>query len=126
MSSVPALGTDDWIHDQPDAAGLKHDDWFRDQPDEINCTLSIPWLILSLVISIILARFAKGSMCSYLFMSMAWLYIIVLMTQSQRKMQRSGKLIVCALGATLLGWIIGTCVIWRGTCGKIGFFERAD
>lgn len=102
---------------------FKLKDVCKDEPGEINNRISIPWLIGSFVVSIVLARWSKGSACSYIYMSLGWLYVSILITQSQRKFQRSPKLICSNAVASLVGWFIGTCLIWKVGHHRVMFFD---
>ena len=107
----------------PDDQRIKMLDVCSDEVGEVNNKISIPWLIGSLIISIVLAKWSKGSACSYIFWSFAWLYVSILITQSQRKFQRGPKLICGAAVAALAGWLIGTCLIWKVRDHRVLFFD---
>lgn len=106
-----------------DAGNVRITDVCGDEPGEINNTISIPWLIGSVVIAIILARWSKGSLCAYIFWSLAWLYISILLTQTHRKFQRGPKVVCSTAVASLIGWFIGTCLVWKVRDHRVMFFD---
>lgn len=82
----------------------------------------IYWLIFSLISALILSRFAKG-MCAYLFTSLAWIYLWMLFTQSWSTMERRPQEVGLIAVASLIGWAIGTFLVWKKKDWRTGFFD---
>uniref|UniRef100_A0A6C0CFQ0 Uncharacterized protein n=1 Tax=viral metagenome TaxID=1070528 RepID=A0A6C0CFQ0_9ZZZZ len=85
--------------------------------------LDIKWIVISFIMAIVLAKFSKQSMCTYMYVSIAWLYIVILLTQSWHKFERDNKQIACTTVAALIGWLIGTLVVWKTGHHRTIFFE---
>lgn len=83
----------------------------------------IIWLIISIILAMIFARYSQG-LCAYLFVSFAWLFIWTLATQSWSCGERVKEDVAFALFATVLGWVIGTFVVWRSVPFSRGFFQK--
>lgn len=81
------------------------------------------WLLFSTVSSMVFARYSKG-MCTYLFLSFSWIYIWLIFTQSWSVMERSPHDIALIAAASLLGWLIGTLIVWRKKSWGACFFEN--
>ncbi len=92
--------------------------------DELKVKISIFWIGVSIGIAILLAKFAKGSMCSYMFMSMAWLYLWVILTQRFQQFESHPKEHAYRSVASLTGWLIGTVLVWRNKKYRLLFFEE--
>ena len=88
-----------------------------------NETLDIKWIVISLIISLVLARFSKHSMCTYMYLSLAWLYIVLLVTQSWQKFERNHVQVASTTIAALIGWLIGTLIVWKTRHHSVLFFE---
>jgi chromate transport protein ChrA len=86
-------------------------------------SLDIKWVIISLAVSLVLAKFSKQSMCTYMYLSLAWLYITILVSQSWRKFERDNIQIASTTIASLIGWLIGTLVVWKTRHHHNAFFE---
>jgi hypothetical protein len=80
-------------------------------------------LVFSLVSAAVLAKFSRG-LCAYLFTSLAWIFIWKLLIQSWNSEERSAHEVGMLAMAGLIGWAIGTFIIWRKRRGfRQGFFE---
>jgi hypothetical protein len=92
-------------------------------PEQLDNSLDIKWVIISLAVSLVLAKFSKQSMCTYMYLSLAWLYITILVTQSWQKFERNNIQIASTTIASLIGWLVGTLVVWRTKHHHNAFFE---
>lgn len=87
------------------------------------CKLDMKWIIVSFISALILSRFSKNSMCTYLFFSMSWLLLTILISQAYRKYERDHLAITATFAASLTGWIIGTTLLWKRKDFRGLFFE---
>lgn len=92
-------------------------------PPRKHSKLDIKWIIISLVVSLVLAKFSRQSMCTYMFLSLTWLYIVILVTQSWGKFERDHYQIAGTTIASLIGWLVGTIVVWKTRSHQSVFFE---
>lgn len=80
------------------------------------------WLVISIILAMFLARYSKG-LCVYLFISFSWLFIWTIATQSWTCGEKAKEDIALALFATVLGWVVGTFIVWRSVPFHRGFFQ---
>lgn len=91
--------------------------------EESDDSISVWWIVVSLVISIVLARFAKGSFCTYLYTTMIWVYVSILFKQKYFKsMQQGPRKMTCYIIVGLIGWSVGVALVWRSRHRSL-FFE---
>jgi hypothetical protein len=83
------------------------------EENDLDPTISIKWVVISFVVSLILCRFSGGNMCNYMFLSLSWIFLTIIISQSLQKFERHPKQIFSTTAGALLGWIIGTVWIWR-------------
>ena len=80
------------------------------------------WLVFSFVSALIFAKYSRN-LCQYLFTTMAWTYIWILFTQSWNTMERDPKDIGMLVAAGILGWGIGTSLIWKNRDWRNTFLD---
>jgi CHASE2 domain-containing sensor protein len=93
------------------------------QEEENPSGLQVKAIIISLIVSIVLSKFSKGSMCSYMLMSLFWLYLSVVISQAFSKFERGNRQIAMTACASLIGWVIGTILLWKNRDLRLLFFE---
>jgi uncharacterized Tic20 family protein len=79
------------------------------------------WIIVSFIVSFIFAKYSKG-LCNYLFFTIAWIYITILVTQVWEMGEKEPEEITYTTVASLAGWILGTFIVWKSRRLGTGFF----
>lgn len=70
-------------------------------------------VLLSMAFAIVTSRFSRQNLCQFVYFSLCWTLIIVLVTQSLGKYERDNDAIAITMASSILGWIIGTTLVWR-------------
>lgn len=86
--------------------------------------IDMKWVLISVAVSIVLSRFSRNSMCTYLFLSFSWIFLAIIATQAYGKFERDNISIAATSTAALVGWIIGTTLVWKTRHIRVLFFEK--
>lgn len=81
------------------------------------------WLIVSLITSFVFARYSKG-FCAYMFASLTWIFLWVLFTQAWQMQERKPEHIAASTAASILGWAIGTFIVWKKRGYRDAFYIK--
>jgi len=88
--------------------------------------VDLKWLGISIVISVMLSKFSRHSLCQYMYLSFCWIFLTVLISQSIHKFERDNKQILSSTLGALIGWVIGTVLVWKHRKLQHLFFEHDD
>jgi uncharacterized membrane protein HdeD (DUF308 family) len=72
------------------------------------------WAIFGLITAVIFSKWT-GDMRSYLFITFCWLFIVTLVTQCYGKFEREPEDVAMLTTASLIGFIIGSTLLWTTT-----------
>lgn len=79
------------------------------------------WIIVSLVTALLLAKYSKG-LCNYLFIKISWIYVTILITQVWECGEKEPKTLAYTTVASIIGWTLGTFIVWKSRSLSTGFF----
>lgn len=90
----------------------EYDEWF------------VFWIIFSFMFSLIFAKSGRG-LYSFMFGAASWVFLWLLVAQvyEEHLGPQNYKHLAFFLLASLIGWFVGTFVIWKSKKLDVGFFE---
>lgn len=94
--------------------------------DEKSTKIDVKWILISIVISIFLSKFSRYSLCQYMYFSFCWVFLTVLVSQSWHKFERDNEQILMTTIAALIGWVIGTVLVWKHRHLRVLMFETKN
>ena len=75
--------------------------------------IDVKWILISIVISVFLSKFSRYSLCQYLYFSFCWVFLTILISQSWNKFERDNEQILMTTSGAIIGWVIGTVLVWK-------------
>lgn len=85
--------------------------------------IDVKWIVISIVISVVLSKFSRYSLCQYLYFSFCWIFLTILVSQSYHKFERDNKQMLATTTGAIIGWVIGTILVWKNRPIKMLMFE---
>jgi len=90
-----------------------NDNLESEMEEKFDTRIDMRWLLFSLASAIALSKFGRGGLCGYLFKSLSWLLIWTIIAQTYNVSNNNNRHMACAIASSILGWFIGTILIWR-------------
>lgn len=75
--------------------------------------IDVRWLLFSLASAIVLSRFSRGGLCSYMFTSISWLFLWTLIAQTYEYGEENNRQTAVSVASSIVGWVIGTVLVWK-------------
>lgn len=94
--------------------------------EESKSKISVPWILASIVISVVLSKFSRYSLCQYLYLSFCWIFLTIIVSQSYGKFERNNHQILGTTTGAIIGWVIGTVLVWKHRHVRILMFEMKN
>jgi uncharacterized membrane protein YjfL (UPF0719 family) len=88
--------------------------------------IDVKWVLISIAISIALSKFSRYSLCQYLYFSFCWVFLTVLVSQTWHKFERDNRQILMTTLGALIGWVIGTVLVWKHRHLRVLMFETKN